>query len=219
MANNPDANKVIENAMVDGKWGRIPDFHWRNTPAVTGNIKDYCTNKKSLIEKHMDLLEAAQIDYLVIDFTNQCYLSVKNADCGIADDAMMESFNLLLQVSSERKGKIKIVPWVPFRGELYLKLIEMMGRYPASQFPFQGKPLIIASWDVTRKQNDIGNAIEEVTKRGFNVKKMWALHNGALGADVWSFMEQCTQGFRESQGNAPCGQHTHPEMSSISAAY
>lgn len=229
MANNPLRNKVISRARVTGDWGVIPDFHWRDTPALTNGIESYCTTNKSLVEKHFEMLEAAKIDFLVVDFTNQS--NTPESEDEAAPQSMIDSFQNLLDVSAERGGKIKIVPWVSFKGNLHRHLLKMMGvlslnnptPYENTWFKYQGKPLIIASWDKARGQHNVEPAIAAVEAAGVTVKKMWGLHNGKLqdasGNTVWSFMEQCRPGFRESKGTTDCGQYTHPEMASVSAAY
>lgn len=215
MANNPHRNKVIEQALKDGQWGAVPDFHWRNTPLLTGNISSYCTTDRSLVEKHFELLEAAQIDYLVVDFTNQ--FNLPGASEGVAPQSMLDSFQNLLDVSTARGGKIKVVPWVSFQGNLYGHLIKLLKARPNAQFMLDNKPLIIASWGLGQQQ--VLSQIQAATAQGFSVRKMWGLLVGKGAADVWSFMEPCQSGFREQQANVPCYQSTHSEMASVSAAY
>ncbi len=217
MANDPNRNKVIEHALVNGQWGNIPEFHWRNVPLLTGSITTYCLQDKNLVNKHFELLEAAQIDYLVVDFTNQ--FSLPGGSEGVAPQSMLDSFQNLIDVSVARGGKIKIVPWVSFQGNLHDYLIDRLNEKTQAQFIFKNKPLIIASWDTGRAQDAMGGRVSAVEGRGWTVRKMWGLTNGTLGSDVWSFMETCQSGFRESNGDVPCRQYVHPEIASVSAAY
>lgn len=229
LANNPARNKVISEAKVNGQWGVIPEFHWREVPAATNSIQTYSAADKNLVRKHFAMLEKAHIDFVVVDFTNQS--NTPGGADEVAPQCMLDGFKNIIDVSVERGGKIKVIPWVSFKGNLHTYLLDMMGVMPLKTsnpyekaiFYFQGKPLIIASWDVARRQNEVGAAIGAVERAGVVVKKMWALHSGALrdssGTPVWSFMEQCRSGFLESQGNTECSHYNHPEMASVSVAY
>lgn len=216
-ANNSHYNKVIEQAKVDGDWGPIPGFHWRNVPKVTGNITEYCLKDIALVRKQFDLLERAQIDYLVVDFTNQ--YSIPGSGDGSVSLDMMDGFDNLIQVSSERGSKMKIVPWVSFQGNLHTHLIEKLNRSPDVRFIYEQQPLIIASWDKARSQHLVASKIIEVENQGWKVRKMWGLTQGLGESDVWSYMEKCQSGFLSSQGNGSCNHFKHRELASVSAAY
>lgn len=238
IANNPTVNKVISQSLRTGDWGPIPSFHWRDVPSATNDTATYCAaTNKDMIRRHFELLEAAKIDFLVVDFTNQSYTpdTVRNVPEGVdpelAPQSMIDGFKNLLDVSVERGGKIKIVPWVTFKGNLHSYFLKTMGLLPqrtpnpyqSAVFYHQGKPLIIASWDSARQQDQVQPAISQVEAAGIMVKKMWALTKGqvkdASGTPVWSFMEQCRSDFKTNQGKTPCDQYTHPELASVSGAY
>ena len=221
MATRAPHNTRISEAKDTGQWGGLSAFHWRDKPAVSA-IEDYCLARNSnLAVKHLEMIRDLGVQFIVVDLTNQCFVEGDAAveKCSFASLEMVNSYLVLVEATKKVANSPKIVPWVPFKGTLVDRVIQSMDQNPQANYFFEGKPLIIATWDKGRDFHiGVDTKINQV-KLTKTVKKMWGLTGASTDAETWSFMDSCTSGFREAKGNRSCGQWGNSEMTPVATAY
>jgi hypothetical protein len=195
-----------------GQIGPTPTFHWWSQPAAGY----YCLSRdRQVLRDHAVQLRDAGIDFIYLDFTNF------NSAAQIAG---IEPLKALLEEWSKIPGAPRVVPWLPLTvGSPFPAAVDqILSSYPTMLFKYQGRPLMLA---VAMADKPIDQAMYNTYASRYTMRKMGAQLFPGEDPTIWSFMQPCQAGFRESGGTIACNQRVAKDSSgnveqvSVTAAY
>jgi len=188
------------------KWGGVTAFHFWGQPA----LGYYRSDDKAVIREHMRLLSEANVDFIVIDNTNESIGWKKNS---YYKDMVLDPCTALLSTMKEMRSEGLKTPALVFwsnSGELNAtdydavvvdtwKTFYESGEYADLFVYWEGKPLLITTGAFPESMND-----------NFTFRKMGGLET-KLKEKEWSFLQPTPQNITMNNGQ--------PEQVSVSAAY
>lgn len=215
--NNPAGNQIFNiTEAIAGRqsWGPVPTFHWSSRPP----LGYYCLSRDTnVLTDHATKLRDAGINFIFVDVTNHPYTDSRSDR---SQEMIMDPFVKMLEVWSSTPGAPKIVLWVPGasgNGAMVDFLLSKMEQYPNMYFSYEGKPLILIFPSVST-----WSQVADQLRPNYTVRIMLGLLTQR--DQYWSFLQSCSSGFRESQGNQDCNQlvaylNGKVEQVSVASAY
>jgi len=226
-------------------WGNRGRFHWWDEPEEGY----YCLgNRPDVIQRHLELLRDAGIDYLVLDMTNH-----PNTESLEADTFILKSLRPLLEMARSVPNAPRIVPWVPLASEnagtnnelsvvcnanpagekcqrlenapaqsMYQHVTSLLqNEYPELTFEYQGKPLLLAAANDNKYPRAETDVVSQQLEASWTVRRMWGL---LRTNNDWQFLTTCSNpnDFFDSRGWTAngCNQPINAgEQISVTAAY
>lgn len=185
------------------KWGGVTAFHFWGQPA----LGYYRSDDKAVIREHMRLLSEANVDFIVIDNTNQWDDWKKtNYYKDMVYNPCMALLSTMKEMRSEGLKTPSLVFWSKTGEPGTVGVVEdtwktfyESGEYADLFVYWEGKPLLITT-----------GAYPESMKDNFTFRKMGGLER-KLGEMEWSFLQPTPQNVTMNNGK--------PEQVSVSAAY
>lgn len=195
-----NVSKILSENIDDPKWGGLHAFHYWGEP----QLGYYKPDDPSVIRTHMELLEEAGIDFIILDWTN--YGSGPPQGSEKATTALLDT---MLAMRREGIDTPHVVFWVRVtqqdRGvgaKFIHKTYYESGKYNELFVYYYGKPLLlVALRDEYWKSTNLGDT--------FTVRQMWGLQ-ASLREEEWSFLQPYPQNVSMSNGK--------PEQLSVAAA-
>lgn len=222
--NPPDITETLAGRQ---QWRGVGAFHYWGRPQLgyycltdsRDSDGDGVSNGDEVLIQHAQILGEAGIDFVFLDATNHRYADER----GGGRTMIMDPFERMLAVWSNISNAPKIVPWSPATSDSTMidYLTSGLDSYPNLQFNYQAKPLVLINNNYWHQADD--NKVNELRNR-YTVKKTWVYWSGwddpiSWGSPIpenvknlyrqkveWSFLEPCTPGFKESEGNRACNQ-------------
>jgi len=177
-----------------GEWGPYGSFHYWAKPAL-----GYYTITEEVVRTHMQLLQDAGVDFIIIDNTN-CNSSWVGT--GYFTEMVEEPCNILLNTILKMRSEGKMTPCVVFWSKngidpknieydwVLQKTYDMYyesGKYDECFVYWDGKPFMITTSEVPVTMKD-----------KFTMRKMWGLQK-SLKTEEWVFLQKWPQNVSKSK--------------------
>ena len=168
--------EILEENPDNPQWGPLHAFHYWAEPAVGY----YNSDNKDVIQTQMRQLQEAQVDFIIMDFTN-----------GLAD-SLLEDTEVLLETAYDLRQAGEDTPYFVFwcqnsesdRSSNGIKLYERFyqpSKYDELFVYWDDKPFVITTNEPTDTQ-------DRKLVSYFTCRKMWGLQT-SLEDEEWSFLQ------------------------------
>ncbi len=187
---NSNSNPPIIQDCLDGKrgWGSMNSFHYWGKPA----LGFYKSTNKSIIKKHMTMLNKAGIDFIILDNTN-VDMSWQNGSywSEMVDKPCTALLDTIVEMRANGQPTPYVVNWIGGSADcvnsIYNKFYTK-SKYKGCWIYWNGKPFIITTKKFSGLRSDITTRV------------MWGL-NPNLATSEWSFLMYPNKASYDSNGN------------------
>lgn len=180
--NGPKPKNIAEILAGKDTWGNIGQFHFWSEPA----LGYYRSDDPKIIRRHMEMLQAAGIDFIILDNTN----ASPDWDVGTPDDYWDEMlrqpiealFRTLLEMRNEGLKTPYVVSWNKTDPEIGYSVCDKIYKEHFSKPEY--KDLLVYWGD---KLFTLTTELTENPPQYTEVRKMWGLVKN-LAPCEWSFL-------------------------------
>lgn len=190
--------EILKNRPQDPQWGPVNAFHYWAEPA----LGYYNSDNVEVIKTHLRQLNAAKVDFIILDFTN-----------GLAE-MLLEDTEVLCNTALDLRKAGEDTPGIVFwcqnsesdrssNGKKIYDLFYKSGKYDELFVYWAGKSFLITTKEPT-------DSNDKLLPDYFTCRKMWGLQT-SLASREWSFLQD------EPQNVAMSG--SRAEQISVSVAH